>query len=134
MKKFLLTALIFALVSSCVFGLVACDDQPNDNEAPNENEMPSDNKTPSENETPNNNDSQDKDNNGESLENTDQNGQNNENSNDTDNELEFSQELRFILNSDQKSYSVTGIATNNYRDVVIPSTHNSLPVTAIISL
>ena len=39
--------------------------------------------------------------------------------------------LKFTLNSDGKSYSVTGIGTCTDLDVIIPSTYNGLPVTSI---
>ena len=42
-----------------------------------------------------------------------------------------SQGLEFTLNNDGHSYSVTGIGTCKDTDIVIPSTHNDLPVTAI---
>lgn len=40
-------------------------------------------------------------------------------------------ELAYTLNSDGKSYSVTGIGTWTDSDVVIPDTYNGLPVTVI---
>lgn len=42
-----------------------------------------------------------------------------------------SEGLKFTLNSDGKSYSVTGIGTCTDMDVVIPSVYNGLPVTSI---
>lgn len=42
-----------------------------------------------------------------------------------------SQGLKFTLNNDGKSYSVTGIGTCNDKELVIPSMYNSLPVTSI---
>ena len=43
----------------------------------------------------------------------------------------YSSGLAYKLNDDEKSYSVTGIGLCNDSDVVIPSTHNGLPVTNI---
>jgi len=42
-----------------------------------------------------------------------------------------SEGLEFTLNSDEASYSVTGIGTCKDNDIVIPSTYNNLPVTSI---
>ncbi len=44
---------------------------------------------------------------------------------------ESSKGLEFTLNGDGKSYSVTGIGTCTDKDIVIPSTYNGKPVTAI---
>ncbi|MCH5153179.1 MAG: leucine-rich repeat protein [Clostridiales bacterium] len=41
--------------------------------------------------------------------------------------------LEFTLNSDGVSYSVSGIGTASDKDLIIPSTHNSYPVTAILA-
>lgn len=45
--------------------------------------------------------------------------------------LKESQGLKFTLNSDGKSYSVTGIGTCKDNDLVIPSKYNNLSVTSI---
>ena len=39
--------------------------------------------------------------------------------------------LSFQLNSDEASYSVSGIGSATSKDIVIPATHNGLPVTSI---
>ena len=41
------------------------------------------------------------------------------------------EELSFRLNSDAASYSVSGIGSATLKDIVIPATHNGLPVTSI---
>ena len=43
----------------------------------------------------------------------------------------YSEGLTFALNSDKKSYSVTGIGTCTDTDIVIPSVYEGLPVTSI---
>ena len=43
----------------------------------------------------------------------------------------YSQGLKFTINSDGESYSVTGIGTCTDTDIVIPRTYNGLPVTSI---
>ena len=50
---------------------------------------------------------------------------------ETDPELEASEGLEYTLNSDGKSYSVTGIGTCKDTHVVISATYNNLPVTSI---
>ena len=47
------------------------------------------------------------------------------------NHAPYSQGLAYVLSSDGTYYFVTGIGTCTDNDVVIPSTHNSLPVTRI---
>lgn len=42
-----------------------------------------------------------------------------------------SQGLKFMLNPDEQSYSVTGIGSCQDRDIIIPSEYNGLPVTSI---
>ena len=46
-------------------------------------------------------------------------------------ELQPSEGLEYKLNSNQKSYSVTGIGTCTDNDIVVPSIYNDLPVTSI---
>ena len=60
---------------------------------------------------------------------TDQVGSNNS----KDDIIHESEGLGFALNDDSKSYCVTGIGTCTDTDIVIPSTHNGLPVTRIDS-
>ena len=43
----------------------------------------------------------------------------------------YSQGLKYTLNSDSKSYSVSGIGTCTDKDIIIPATHHNLPVTSI---
>ena len=43
----------------------------------------------------------------------------------------YSEGLEYTLNSDNASYSVTGIGTCTDTDIIIPSTYNELPVTSI---
>ena len=54
---------------------------------------------------------------------------NQENPNDPNEDVEES--LSFMLNSDGQSYSVIGRGTCKGTDIVIPSSHNGLPVTSI---
>ncbi len=56
------------------------------------------------------------------------------NSNSHNNEtVKFSEGLEFKLLGDGKSYGVAGIGTCRDVDLIIPSTHNGLPVTEILS-
>lgn len=43
----------------------------------------------------------------------------------------YSQGLKYTLNSDSKSYSVSGIGTCTDKDIIIPATYNNMPVTSI---
>ena len=46
-------------------------------------------------------------------------------------DYQYTEGLEYTINSDNASYSVTGIGYATYTDIVIPSTYNNLPVTSI---